>query len=112
VSAPTRPKRKAPATQPKPAPSVTLDVSMDEFTLGELDDLEELLGMDLTDAFPRVQVTDDKGVTRWEQKRPSVSTILAVVLVVLRRQDPAATMKDARAMPLSRLNLDLGKATG
>lgn len=112
MSAPTRPKRRPSAAQAKPAPSVTLDVNMDEFTLGELDDLEKLLGMDLTDAFPRVQVTDGKGVARWEQKRPSISTILAVVLVVLRRQDPAATMKDARAMPLSRLNLNLGRATG
>lgn len=67
-----------------------LDIDERDLTLGDLDSLEEVTG--------ELPETGLDGI-------PRTKMLIGLALVALRREDPAATVADARAVKLTQLNV-------
>ena len=81
-------------------------------TVGDLEDFAEVTGMELPEAMRRYPVLDDSGHPVLDDKgkprvdvRMTAKTIKALVWLVMRRDDPAFTLDDARKVRLSELQL-------
>jgi len=79
-----------PAPEPDEGPSVVIDANT--LTLGELEQIEDLTGRNVTAELGRGQ--------------PSARTLTALVYVFKRRSDPAFTMEQARELNISSFRVD------
>lgn len=79
------------AMSPEPEPSPVLAVNLNDLTIGDLEDFEDIVGVSFEDA--------QAGSFR------SVKAIKALVFLTMRRDNPAFTIEDARAFKITALNL-------
>ncbi len=73
--------------------TTTIAISIDEFTLGEIEELEELTGMTLRALMRRMQ-SDDGAPTK---------AVSALAWIARRRAEPELTLDDVRALRLSEI---------
>lgn len=74
--------------------------SEDDFTIGDLEDFEEITGSPLTD-FLDLMKANGSGEMRLDAK--AVKIIKAIVFIVKRRENPDFTLEDARRVKFSEL---------
>lgn len=75
-----------------------MNIDVTSFTLGELSDIEDLIG---EEALSSLLTTVSSGGTF----RPSMKTLMAVVWIMKRRADSSLTIDDVRAMPIASVEL-------
>lgn len=80
------------AAVPDPEPNETISFDANELTLGELEELEDITGRPVSSELGRGQ--------------PSAKTLTALVYIFKRRQDPAFTLEQARALKVSEFKVE------
>jgi hypothetical protein len=70
-------------------------VRMDEMSYGEMETLEEIIGM-----FPTSEEDFDR--------IPKAKLMIALAFISLRRDDPEVTLDDVRALPAGSIQMDTG----
>lgn len=81
------------AAAPPPAgPDIDVEAFIEQVTLGELEQLEDVTGNPLS-----------KILREFETQQFSARVMTGIVWLVLRRNNPEATIDDARAVPIMRL---------
>lgn len=89
-----------------------LNLNPEDLSLGDLEDFENITGMQLQDALAAKPVIDpETGKQKKDAKgRPlreaqlSITVIKALVFLTKRREDPAFTIEDARNVKVTELN--------
>lgn len=88
-----------------------LSLNPEELSIGDLEDFEEITGMQLQDALAAKPVLDENGKQVKDEKgRPlreaqlSTKVIKALVYLTKRRDNPAFTLDDARNVKVTELN--------
>jgi hypothetical protein len=88
-----------------------LNLNPEELSLGDLEDFEEITGMQLQDALAAKPVLDAEGnQVKDEKGRPlreaqlSVKVIKALVYITKRRDNPDFKLEDARDVKVTELN--------
>lgn len=99
----------------KPLRKISLD--MDGLTLGDLEAFEEAVGGDLMKALTPTLVRDENGRPVPDFKDPkhrplkeikvNAKTMVGLVWIALRKDEPELTLAEVKAMPLSSLEFDL-----
>ena len=95
-----------------------LRLSMDDLTLGEMELFEEATGRDIMDVLkPRPVIDDETGRPKKDPDDPkgrplmeaqvTSKAFVGLVFIALRRKDPAVTLADVKAMPLSSIDFDI-----
>jgi hypothetical protein len=99
-----------------------LKLSMDDLTLGDMELFEEATGQDILEALKPRPVIDDttgkpvkdpddpKGRPLMEA-RVTARVFVGLVYIALRRNNPALTLAEVKAMPLSSIDLDLEESS-
>lgn len=82
----------------------------DDFTVGDLEDFEDIVGVPFDEAFKEVATKDEDGkVIRDEKGRPvktvkmGAKTLKALVYLTKRAENPDFTLEDARKVKVSEL---------
>lgn len=91
---------------------ITLDVDPDKFTIGDMEDFEEVTGVSVAKAFRGTVVHDDDGKpVRDESGRPvremevSAKSLKALVWILSRKSNPAFTLEDARNVKVTAIRM-------
>lgn len=90
----------------------TLTINPDEFTIGDLEDFEDVAGMSFGAAVKSTPALDDEGNKTFDEKgRPLTETniaaksLKALVWIVKRHDIPGFTVEDARAVKINALEI-------
>lgn len=88
-----------------------LSLNPEDLSIGDLEDFEEITGMQLQKALEAKPVLDDEGnQVKDEKGRPlreaqlSTKVLKALVFLTKRREDPTFTIEDARNVKVTELN--------
>jgi hypothetical protein len=82
------------------APSKPLRFSVNDITVGDMEDIEEITGESFEDVIEKLSAGGDK-------LRVPLKVIKAIVFVVKRQSDPDFTLDQARRVKFSELELEL-----
>ena len=92
-----------------------LAIDEDEFTIGDLEDFEDVAGKSFVEAMRQVNVVGDDGKPVFDSEgRPektvnlSPTSLKALIWISKRRTDPTFTVADARNVKVSALELQSG----
>lgn len=87
---------------------VRLVIDEDDFTIGDLEDFEEITGKSLESVLAGEVAVDEEGNKKFDEKgRPvkemkvDAKTLKALVFIIMRRDNPKFTVEDARNVKLS-----------
>ena len=96
----------------------TITFDTDQWDFADLEDFEEITGLSLDEAFSPTPLRDARGeVIRDPKNRPvkglrlNAKTMLAIVFIEKRKQNPEFTLDDARRVKFTEFSLDGGPAT-
>lgn len=95
----------APAATPEPDEDDTreqLTVDMQEFTNGELEEIEEAFKVPFSEFIAAI----------FDPGKPSMKYVTLLLLILKRRDEPGFTLEDARAMRASEFRFDWGNVGG
>jgi hypothetical protein len=96
-----------------------LRIDPDEFTLGDLEDFEDAAGVSFADAMKPRFVLDAYGEKKLDKSdhnrpvmevQPTPRQLIVLVWLSKRREDPAFTLADARAIRVTDLNFSEDEA--
>lgn len=90
-----------------------LTFNENDLTIGDLEDFEAAVGMQISEALRPVTVRDDEGnvVRDPETGRPeqtvslSAKALKGLVWIAKRQEDPAFTLEDARSVKVTELDI-------
>lgn len=92
-----------------------LKLNPDDLTLGDLEDFEAYTGLTIDEVVKPVPVFDDEGNRVFDDKgRPEMTmkvgskSLVCLVWLSQRKQDPAFTIQDARNVKVTALVIDSG----
>lgn len=100
----------------------TIRLDMNELTLGDLELFEDAVGGNLMEALTPQIVRDANGKPVPDPDDPkghplkriavSAKTMVGLVYIALRKDDPTITLEQAKAIPLNDLDFDIENAEG
>lgn len=76
---------------------------LNSLTLGDLETIEEVTGEPTGDWIRQIADAQRRADKAKQPFSPDAKTLLAIVLITLRKTDPAATLADARTVRISTL---------
>lgn len=99
-----------------------LRLSMDDLTLGEMELFEEATGKDIMEVLkPKPVIDDETGRPKKDPNDPkgrplmeaqvTSKAFIGLVYIALRRDNPALTIAEVKAMPLNSIDFDIEQST-